>query len=415
MFFYRLNDKTLFSDIPYDMPPIDEVTAKKEKEFIYSLTQIDPQISRRMFTITHKDFIFLKSEGIHLLRTPDHSLQSMPKWLEKKIRNHKLVSLNTRYPNWQKALLESKPSKEKWKVNVIGLGDVGGMLVTGLRLLGGSSIAHIGIYDMDENKTKRWVFEANQVLGYDEYNDLPEVFSLTKSNLFDCDMFVFCVSGGIPEVGKEIKDVRMAQLEKNSSIVKVYAKAAREKNFNGIFAVVSDPVDLLCECAYISSNTNENGEFDNKGLLPDQIRGYGLGVMNARARFFSEQSNTTKHYKNEGRAYGPHGEGLVIADSVINYNEELSEYLTEKTLKANLDVRALGFKPYIAPALSSGSLSLIATIEGKWHYSTTFLGGVFMGAKNRLTAGGTEIETINMDVKLFNRLSITYNRLHMIL
>lgn len=415
MFFYRLNDKILFSDIPYDLPQISEDTAKKEKGIIYSLTQIDPKISRRMFTITHQDFIFLKSEGIHLLKTPEHSLHNIPEWLKAKIKEHKLASLNTSYFNWQEALLENSLPKRKWKVNVIGLGDVGGLVVTGLRLLGGNSISHIGIYDMDEKKTMRWVFEANQVLGYDEYNELPNVYNLTSSTLFDCDMFVFCVSGGIPEIGKEIKDVRMAQFEKNSNIIKAYAKAAREVSFNGIFAVISDPVDLLCKCAYVSSNTNKNREFDNKGLLPDQIRGYGLGVMDARARFFSGQNSATKHYKDEGRAYGPHGEGLVIADSIINYNERLTEYLTEKTLKANLDVRDLGFKPYIAPALSSGSLSLIATIEGRWHYSSTFLGGVFMGAKNRLTPVGTEMEATNMDQKLFNKLSITYNRLHKIL
>jgi malate/lactate dehydrogenase len=32
----------------------------------------------------------------------------------------------------------------------------------------------------------------------------------------------------------------------NARIINLYAQIAREKGFKGIFAVVSDPVDLLC-------------------------------------------------------------------------------------------------------------------------------------------------------------------------
>jgi len=115
---------------------------------------------------------------------------------------------------------------------------------------------------------------------------------------------------------------------------------------------------------------------DFKGLTPEQIRGYGLGVMHARACYYAGQDPRTAHYLKEGRAFGPHGKDLVIADSIKNYNEDLSIYLTNKTIEANMQVRAAGFKPYIAPALSSGSLSIIDTIRGKWHYSATYMGGI---------------------------------------
>ncbi len=51
--------------------------------------------------------------------------------------------------------------------------------------------------------------------------------------------------------------------------------------------------------------------------------------MNGRASYYGEKSNETTHYLDEGRAFGPHGEGLIIANSIKNYNEELSNYLTE--------------------------------------------------------------------------------------
>jgi hypothetical protein len=224
-------------------------------------------------------------------------------------------------------------------------------------------------------------------------------------------MFVFCISRGVPEIGCSTSDVRMAQLKGNAEIISEYAKNAREKSFKGIFAVVSDPVDLLCKEVFIKSNINEEGNFDFLGLAPEQIRGYGLGVMNARASFYASQNNETIHYLREGRAYGPHGKGLIIADSIDNYNENISKILTEKTIDANLEVRNTGFKPFIAPAISSGSISLLSTIKGEWHYSSTFLGGTFFGARNRLTYSGVEIETLPLPQKLFNRIKQTYDEL----
>jgi len=177
---------------------------------------------------------------------------------------------------------------------------------------------------------------------------------------------------------------------------------AAEKNFKGIFAVVSDPVDLLCAAVLRES----------KGVLaPEQIKGYGLGVMNARAAYYAKKYNKYSSYLTEGRAFGPHGNDLVIADSIINYNDSISKELTKLTVEANLEVRKTGFKPYIAPALSSGAISIICTLEGKWHYSSNYLGGVFMGAKNRNLPSGLEIEKIEMPEELYIRLQATYDKL----
>ncbi len=54
----------------------------------------------------------------------------------------------------------------------------------------------------------------------------------------------------------------------------------------------------------------------------------------------------------------------------------------------------LGYKPYVAPALSSGALSLLALLRGQWHYSSVYDGQVFMGCRNRLTPAGIETEAL---------------------
>ena len=414
MFFYKLKDKILISQSEYDeLNRISESEAKKSKEIIYILNKKNPLKSRRSFCISDSSLTFLKEEGIHLLQKPKKIDYNLPLWLNKKIKEKKVSSLNTEYPNWQDVLTYEFPSR--WKVNIVGLGDVGGILLTGLRLLAGNCVESIGIYDKNIKAIKRWELEVNQIFCPFTAQKFPEVYPLREENIFDCDLFIFCATVGVPSLEEEHEDVRMKQFKGNSKIISDYAREAREKSFKGIFAIISDPVDLLCKTVFLISNKNIRGEFDFKGLAGDQIRGYGLGVMHARALYYSKQNINTAKYNREVRAFGPHGQGLVIANSLKKYDKNLSEMLTDKTIKANLEVRKTDFKPYIAPALSSGSYPLIATMSGKWHYSATFMGGVFLGAKNKLLKSGTEIERLDLPANLIEKIKESYKNLDSVL
>ncbi len=410
MFYYMHKEKLLISQEEYhSLEKTSENEAKKYKGMIFALNGLDPEHARRSSSVSHENFLFLKEENINLLVKPTESLVNIPQWIKLAIQNNRVTALNTQYHNWQEVLTYKKPNI--WRINVVGLGDVGGTLLTGLKLLGVEKIHSLGLYDRDATRVERYKYELSQILSPDMKESSIDVISLKEEEVFDCDMFVFCVSVGVPEVGKESEDVRLVQFKGNAKIIGHYATLAREKNFKGIFAVVSDPVDLLCKTAFTESNKDASGNMDFKGLAPEQIRGYGLGVMNARACYYAAQQDATKHYIHEGRAFGPHGEGLIIADSILNYNEELSDALTYSTKTANLEVRSTGFKPYIAPALSSGTLSILATINSQWHYSATFIGGTFMGSKNRLLPSGTELETLNLNEVLLNKLNSTYKLL----
>ena len=81
--------------------------------------------------------------------------------------------------------------------------------------------------------------------------------------------------------------------------------------------------------------------------IRDRVRGYGLGVMNKRAEYFAAKDPSFRSYIREGRAYGPHGSDLVIANSIENYDDDISLKLTKLTVEANLKMRSIGFKPYI--------------------------------------------------------------------
>lgn len=284
----------------------------------------------------------------------------------------------------------SVESKSSYKVTLLGLGDVGGTLLIGLRLLGRGIISEIGIYDLSEDKLKRWEMELNQIVDPNDAT-LPKVRIISQEELFDGDMFIFTASKFVPQVGSDIKDVRMVQFESNKAIVELYAKQANNCHYKGVFAVVSDPVDLLCSAVQrVSPN-----------LSVDQIRGYGLGVMYGRACYYADQEYVSFE---RGRAYGPHGKALVIANDIVDYDETVSQRLTNLTIEANLKVREAGFKPYIAPALSSGAVSLLHTLTGMWHYSAVAIDDYYLGIRNRYVDGRTEVECIPAHPELIQRL-----------
>lgn len=409
--FYKFKGKYLFSQYDYkELTLIKEDEISKVEGEIYFLNQFNPINSRASYSLSSPSQLFMEEEDLNLLELDlDGEKIKISKWIEEKIKNKEIKAINTNYPNWKKLLVLNK--KKKWRLNLIALGDVGSTLLIGLRLLGGNSIDEIGIYDRNINRLKRWDHELNQIRIPFNESALPKVTPVEKKDLFNCDMFIFCASKGIPPVGSQVSDVRMAQFKSNSEIISEYAKMARQSNFKGIFAVVSDPVDLLCKVAFLESNKDENSKLDFQGLNSNQIIGYGLGVMNGRAAFYSEQSEETIDYLKEGRVFGPHGEGLIVANSIENYDENKSNYLTDKTINANKEVRGFGYKPFIAPALSSGALSILATIKGDWFYGSTYMGGVYMGSKCRLLSTGVEVEQLCLPVELKTKLQETYDNL----
>ena len=386
MYYYHHNGAVLASFEPQTAfgPEISAPAAGH----IFFLVHGDPVLGRGHFKVAHPGQLV----NPHGLENMDASRLTTPE-VDAAIAEGRLSAVNMDRANWEDVLTWNPGTKKK-RVNMLAIGDVGSTLLTGLKLLGGDVIESIGICDLSEQITARWEFEMGQISLPWVYDSMPEVHVVTPENLFDCDMFVFVASKGIPPVGSGIKDVRMYQFENNAKIVKHYAQMARQQGFKGLWCAVSDPVDPLAKTAYLESNKDENGNWDGKGLRPEQVQGFGLGVMNARAAYYAKRDDRFASFLSEGRSFGPHGTGLTIANSIENYDDALSQELTHLTVTANLKMREIGFKPYVAPAMSSGALSLLLTLRGEWHCGSVFLDGIFMGVKNRYTPYGVETELL---------------------
>lgn len=390
MFHYYEKDGKILASDRSDLPYTPGTPRAGEP--IYYLVEGDPILGRGSFKVNAPGQL-LAPHSLEVLdesRLPQLELDAP---LSAALDAGQLTAVNTARLGWE-SILTAAPNTGKKRVHILAIGDVGSTLLTGLKLLGGDVISTIGICDLSDQITARWEFEMGQINLPWDYNAFPDVEVVKPENLFDCDVFVFVASKGIPPVGSQVKDVRMAQFENNAAIVKTYARMARKANFQGLWCAVSDPVDPLAKTAYLESNKDEDGNWDGKGLRPEQVQGYGLGVMNARAAYFAKRDEKLSSFLTEGRSFGPHGTGLFIANSIENYNEDISQELTHKTVTANLVMREIGFKPYVAPALSSGALSILLTLRGEWHCGSVFLDGIFMGCKNRYTPAGVETELL---------------------
>ncbi|MBQ8390161.1 MAG: lactate dehydrogenase, partial [Oscillibacter sp.] len=164
-----------------------------------------------------------------------------------------LTAIDIGNPKWREALTYFAPKSAKKRVNLLAVGDVGSTLLTALKLLGGDVISSIGICDLSDKTIARWTTEMGQIGWPWNYDALPEVEAVDMDHLFECDVFIFAATKAIPAVGSGIKDVRMAQLEANAGIVSHYARMARNVDYKGLFMVLSDPVDQLCQSAYNAS------------------------------------------------------------------------------------------------------------------------------------------------------------------
>lgn len=392
MIFYLYKSNILCSmndEYDYEKINFNEI---KNNETLFYLLKIKGDNTKRVFSVEEPEDFFIENEDHNLMKKKDvNNKESLIELLD---RFH-IKGINTTYENFENEIYIKEFSKKR--LNLLALGDVGSTLLIGLRIMGSDILSEIGICDINKDMGKRWSMELNQITSPLGYDDFPYVKTVEMEDLFNCDIFVFCASMGVPKVGEKVKDVRMAQLEKNVKLISQYSQLASKSDFKGIFAVVSDPVDPLCQAV-----------LENSDLKPEQIKGYGLGVMNGRASYYSKKDKRFSDYVKEGRAYGPHGEDLIIANSIEHYDNELSLELTQLAINANLKVRELGFKPYVAPALSSGSFSILETLRENYNYSSVSFNGKFFGCKNKLTRYGAKIERINMPIELENRIKTVF-------
>ncbi len=299
----------------------------------------------------------------------------------------------------------AEPGK-KFVVHVVGLGDVGRNLAIGLRLLGQDCLETIGLFDIDESRAAYMARELNQIVMPNAAEGMPRVVSVSMENLCNCHVLVFAASISVPPVtaSSEVKDVRMIQLASNGKLVRNYVDLCKNNKYTGRFFIVSDPIDPLCKIALDG--------FEGK-LGRNQVSGFGLGVMYARAGYHAKNQ---EEFWQHGRVYGPHGKGLVTVNSLEQFDPVESKRIAQAAVKENLLIRDMGYKPNIAPAFSSGAISIVEMLRGNWQYSSVYFGskgnGAFLGIRNKEFSPGVRMmEDMPLPDEVFSMIETSYNEL----
>ena len=231
-----------------------------------------PGAGRDTFPVTAPSLLTAE-EGVSTLVTAEEP-ETDPA-LAAVIAAGRMRAVNLAHPR-QEELLPPLRRRERVRVNLLALGDVGSTLLMGLRLLGGDVIDSVGICDVRENVPQRWEMELNQIVS-PEGERSPPVEIVSPEEVFDGDVFLFCASRFVPDTSVTSGDVRMAQYQVNRELAVRYARMARQRRYGGMFCVVSDPVDPLCRAVLEESNRDETGRWDGGGLFSHQVRGFDWG------------------------------------------------------------------------------------------------------------------------------------------
>ena len=189
-------------------------------------------------------------------------------------------------------------------------------------------------------------------------------------------MFLFCASRFVPDTAVKTGDVRMAQYRLNRELAALYAQKAREARLSGAVLRGQRPGGPpVPGGADWRATALPAAGWTYQGLLTCQVRGFGLGVMNARAAYYARKDPRFASFLTEGRSFGPHGEDLVIANSIRNYDDALSRQLTEQAARANLRDAGAGLQALCGPgpvlrspepaAVPAGPVALLLHLSGR--------------------------------------------------
>ena len=281
----------------------------------------------------------------------------------------------------------SRPRPVAWRVAVAGLGRVGGTAAAAMATVptGRSGIAELILCDADGANLERCYLELQSVAQWRGRAGLPRVTKAGLDEVFRrCDAFVFAATTSVPPLGTE-GDVRHVQFGPNREILRPYLAQARRDEFDGLFLMVSDPVEILALAAFHDSN-DDHGRFTGAGLAPERIAGLALGVMWGRALAEARRAGWD-YVAKRGAAFGPHSAEVVVFDDIGHPDEARSAALSAAAREGNFDLRRMGFLPYVGPALSSIALTLPRLLRGHEALASVFLAGVYFGAPAKLDWG----------------------------
>ena len=198
------------------------------------------------------------------------------------------------------------------KVMIVGTGNVGasiGFCLVNQR----TAVSELVLTDINMEDAEGEAMDLRDTLAVSP--SFMKISSGTYKDASDCDIII--ITAGAPQKPGE---TRMDLLKKNSAIFKDMIKEIMDSGFNGIFIVVTNPMDVMTYLTYRYS-----------GLSPEQVIGSGTILDSARLRFRISERIGVAPKSVHAFQIGEHGDTEFALWSTAN----LAGQPLEKILKAD--------------------------------------------------------------------------------
>lgn len=198
------------------------------------------------------------------------------------------------------------------KVMIVGTGNVGASI--GFCLINQrTAVSELVLTDINMEDAEGEAMDLRDTLAVSP--SFMKIKSGTYKDAGDCDIII--ITAGAPQKPGE---TRMDLLKKNAAIFKDMIKQIMDSGFNGIFVVVTNPMDVM---TYLTMRYS--------GLPPEQVIGSGTILDSARLRFRISERIGVAPKSVHAFQIGEHGDTEFALWSTAN----LAGLPIDKVLKAD--------------------------------------------------------------------------------
>lgn len=213
------------------------------------------------------------------------------------------------------------------KVVIIGCGNVGMSYAYAL-LNQRTYVNELALIDLNKEKVIGEVMDLNHCLSFS-----PTKIKIKVGDYSDCaDASLIVIAAGVNQAPGE---TRLDLLKRNAIIFKNIVDEVMKNNFNGIFLIATNPVDILTYLTQKYSNFPKN-----------KVIGSGTSLDSARLKFLIGNRLSINPSCIDGYVLGEHGDSEFVPWSSVNVAlQPIKDYLTEDEMrKIEDEVRISAYK-----------------------------------------------------------------------
>ena len=202
----------------------------------------------------------------------------------------------------------------KNKVVIIGCGNVGMSYAYAL-LNQKTRVNELALIDIDEKRIEGEVMDLNHCLSF-----APTPMTIKKGSYEDCsDATIVMIAAG---ANQNPGETRMDLINKNSKIFKEIVTKVMENEFNGIFLIATNPLDVM---TYIT--------WKYSGLPHHKIIGSGTILDTARLRYMISEKLNISTRNIHAYVIGEHGDSEFVPWSSAQVGtQDIKEFISEEEL-----------------------------------------------------------------------------------